>query len=110
MIDIGKVLLDLWNSSGFAALFAGFGDGVGGHNAPADEPDPVLTALHVLKAPSGQQLAPAQIFNGKLRGKAFQQRVVGPAEKGDVPQHAGSGGQRGHRIPPVQMNGWYIPL
>ena len=27
MIDIGKVLLDLWNSSGFAALFAGFGDG-----------------------------------------------------------------------------------
>ncbi len=27
MIDIGKVLLDLWNSSGFAAMFAGFGDG-----------------------------------------------------------------------------------
>ena len=27
MIDIGKILLELWNSSGFAALFAGFGDG-----------------------------------------------------------------------------------
>ena len=27
MIDIGKVLLDLWNSSGFAALFAGFSNG-----------------------------------------------------------------------------------
>ena len=27
MIDIGKILLDLWNSSGFAALFAGFGEG-----------------------------------------------------------------------------------
>ena len=27
MINIGEVLLDLWNSSGFAALSAGFGDG-----------------------------------------------------------------------------------
>ena len=27
MIDIGQILLDLWNSSGFAAIFAGFGDG-----------------------------------------------------------------------------------
>ena len=27
MINIGEVLLKLWNSSGFAALFAGFGDG-----------------------------------------------------------------------------------
>ncbi len=27
MIDIGKVLLDLWNSSGFAAMFAGFAGG-----------------------------------------------------------------------------------
>ena len=27
MINIGEVLLDLWNSSGFAAMTAGFGDG-----------------------------------------------------------------------------------
>ena len=27
MINIGEVLLDLWNSSGFAAMSAGFGDG-----------------------------------------------------------------------------------
>ncbi len=27
MIDIGQVLLDLWKSSGFASLFAGFADG-----------------------------------------------------------------------------------
>ena len=27
MINVGEVLLKLWNSSGFAALFAGFGDG-----------------------------------------------------------------------------------
>ncbi len=27
MIDVGQILLDLWNSSGFAAIFAGFGDG-----------------------------------------------------------------------------------
>ena len=27
MINIGDVLLNLWNQSGFAALFAGFGDG-----------------------------------------------------------------------------------
>ena len=27
MINIGEVLLNLWNSSGFAALSAGFGDG-----------------------------------------------------------------------------------
>ncbi len=26
MIDIGQILLDLWNDSGFAAIFAGFGD------------------------------------------------------------------------------------
>ena len=27
MINIGEILLNLWNQSGFAALFAGFGDG-----------------------------------------------------------------------------------
>ncbi len=27
MINIGEVLLDLWNSSGFAAMSAGFADG-----------------------------------------------------------------------------------
>ena len=27
MINVGEVLLNLWNKSGFAALFAGFGDG-----------------------------------------------------------------------------------
>ena len=27
MIDIGQILLDLWNASGFAALVAGFGEG-----------------------------------------------------------------------------------
>ena len=27
MINVGEVLLDLWNSSGFAAMSAGFGDG-----------------------------------------------------------------------------------
>ncbi len=27
MINVGEVLLNLWNQSGFAALFAGFGDG-----------------------------------------------------------------------------------
>ena len=27
MINIGEVLLNLWNQSGFAALFAGFADG-----------------------------------------------------------------------------------
>ena len=27
MINIGEVLLDLWNSSGFAAMTAGFGAG-----------------------------------------------------------------------------------
>ena len=27
MIDVGEILLKLWNDSGFAALFSGFGDG-----------------------------------------------------------------------------------
>ncbi len=27
MIDVGQILLNLWNSSGFAAIFASFGDG-----------------------------------------------------------------------------------
>ena len=27
MINVGEILLNLWNDSGFAALFAGFGDG-----------------------------------------------------------------------------------
>ena len=26
-IDVGQILLDLWNSSGFASLFAGFANG-----------------------------------------------------------------------------------
>ena len=27
MIDIGEILLNLWNTSGFARMFAGFGEG-----------------------------------------------------------------------------------